>query len=1048
MERIISIFRGLLLLQVLSLCVFNSWASAGSHQTQCHVNLLSSHFYTNFEDSHHEYEKFWMMYKNNDQFYNWLTEKIGENGLDYLVNPQNDPDMIKNIRGLISAFKRQQQSQSKTSHPESRTIDFDSKDIYGDDEYLKAGKPWYGHIIDGTISYPQMRTTYERKVMLLRKGYRVMFDGKQFVLGRYLGGANATHIFEVANAENRVIRIPITKPFLTQRISNDSPLGSLHGVEAARTLIYFAAHKGEDIDGAHLKTPKIYEVGTRYQYLVVEQVHGSVTGQAFINEVDRILFEGHMRSSYATLSDLARMKTVLAISGKAGQKEVDVKIKLLDQLQALMHAMDSIGIPIKAVNDFYSDFRSEEMRVRTVKAFSSDTGWQGAYKVNAFQFLRQLLWNDLTEKWYLVDQEAFASEAIFEGHPRNLLLRGHRHVVSSYPSSDAARISVGVLRASGEDMTKHYGYLLRSENVESILDALRFGNHSEADVPRLVELLEHEDMRVQHESEAAIKKVGNTALPDLRSITKGVLSDRVEVLRLQLGDDSLVNDILNQYLESRGEARERLSERLFLAPRESVERALVVQLPRLRDQIEITLQALGSQLEEERWMAATIVGVMGPAALDHLSAIVDQLGQSNKTPIAEKALQTSLQKILDSDSLEVFITLLESSTQDTVQRAGLSILNSVYSQNNNPIALIALLKFLINPKCTQEIRRDAQAHLSWITIREPMEITIQLGLLMKENTREIPRRLIVAFVKKNKLYTHAESAPIFAVAIDDIRKNITKDFAELLGHETGIIDIVKARLDDPDIRASIRMESMMFHVGRAQKNYPTPAQVSLADIASDVLSKMDDNSVEACAERLTSGSISEIKTILRGFESLAAIGLDLTPLIPVLESHLSTSDQARIRLESVRALGKLGELAQGSTALLIETIKRDDDPKIRLASIEAIGKIWPEPSDVVLETLTGILDAHDSSVASKVMSVKTLEEMREIPEPLMNRLGDALSDSDLKYSNAAINVAIALGEKAYPLLNKAKGAYSRTEGFKDQKRKRDLLKQLLKNLGD
>lgn len=65
---------------------------------------------------------------------------------------------------------------------------------------------------DSFMGYLGLPSKYEKKILELRKGDEVLFDGKLYRLGEFLGAGNTTHVFRLVDFPNKVIRIPLALP--------------------------------------------------------------------------------------------------------------------------------------------------------------------------------------------------------------------------------------------------------------------------------------------------------------------------------------------------------------------------------------------------------------------------------------------------------------------------------------------------------------------------------------------------------------------------------------------------------------------------------------------------------------------------------------------------------------------------------------------------------------------------------------------------------------------------------------------------------------------
>jgi hypothetical protein len=68
--------------------------------------------------------------------------------------------------------------------------------------------------------------------------------------------------------------------------------------------------------------------------------------------------------------------------------------------------------------------------------------------------------------------------------------------------------------------------------------------------------------------------------------------------------------------------------------------------------------------------------------------------------------------------------------------------------------------------------------------------------------------------------------------------------------------------------------------------------------------------------------------------------------LPSLVDALGSSD-ARVRIETVQALGRMGPAASPVVSRLIQVLKQESDVNIRRVTIETLGKIGPAAADAL-----------------------------------------------------------------------------------------------------
>ena len=123
----------------------------------------------------------------------------------------------------------------------------------------------------------QNPSRYEEAVFHLKQGDTVVFDGRKFTLGAFLGSGNATHIFELAGNPSTVIRIP----FLSG--CNNLIGKTKHG----HPFNYAKLRMKQFVEKMPLnqQAVRIIEADPKNRYAVVSRVNGTENALSFLNSL-------------------------------------------------------------------------------------------------------------------------------------------------------------------------------------------------------------------------------------------------------------------------------------------------------------------------------------------------------------------------------------------------------------------------------------------------------------------------------------------------------------------------------------------------------------------------------------------------------------------------------------------------------------------------------------------------------------------------------------------------------------------------------------------
>ncbi len=196
---------------------------------------------------------------------------------------------------------------------------------------------------------------------------------------------------------------------------------------------------------------------------------------------------------------------------------------------------------------------------------------------------------------------------------------------------------------------------------------------------------------------------------------------------------------------------------------------------------------------------------------------------------------------------------------------------------------------------------------------------------------------------------------------------------------------------------------------------------------------------------------------------LAEMGPVAAPAVPALIMALSDDSDWRdhynqVRRGAARALGNIGFAARAANPILIETLE-NRDYNVRLETVKALGKIGPKSSEEVVAALTSVLDDPDLEIRREAAAaLGSFEECALSSLPLL--ITAIMTDTDKDVRRAAIGsvcriepdaeqslcaLAQALEHKDPNIRNDALVALRKT---KDPEVKKLILPEILLRLDD
>ncbi|MBI4924673.1 MAG: hypothetical protein HY843_02005 [Bdellovibrio sp.] len=330
--------------------------------TECEL-LLRKILYINPSEIRHEIDiQFTKLYKNDPLFRQYL------HSLD--SDTTKSEDIVRNYTSLTDTQKAQLAQLELQEEDKPQTYDLTNCEVNNPPKTTSIVSRLISLIpvLTGTqepsaglIPAVKSYDNYQKVVLTLKAGDIVIYNGKKFRLGKFLGAGNTTHVFEIdketGEKPDQVIRIPfLIKHFFT------------HADTRKRDpMIYVLDYvqNSEKVDSTKINRVQIIETAT--EYIITTKVNGSLTGDRFLSSIQLHQIDG---IPFQTEIAFAEVRAIYL--DRNGNKDAADKLnKLATQLKNLKH------------------FRTECQTL--------------------IDEARQFMWDEDKKDWYLVDFETVSN---------------------------------------------------------------------------------------------------------------------------------------------------------------------------------------------------------------------------------------------------------------------------------------------------------------------------------------------------------------------------------------------------------------------------------------------------------------------------------------------------------------------------------------------------------------------------------------------------------------------------------------------------------------
>ena len=126
---------------------------------------------------------------------------------------------------------------------------------------------------------------YAARVLELKAGDTVVFEGTKFRLGKFLGRGNAAHVWEVEGRPNEVLKIPFYAGPTKGARGRDFNEMNLLGSWAAKKFAQMFVQMEQKLAGLSIPRATITGHADDYSYVLVKKVSGTENGRAFLTQL-------------------------------------------------------------------------------------------------------------------------------------------------------------------------------------------------------------------------------------------------------------------------------------------------------------------------------------------------------------------------------------------------------------------------------------------------------------------------------------------------------------------------------------------------------------------------------------------------------------------------------------------------------------------------------------------------------------------------------------------------------------------------------------------
>lgn len=291
--------------------------------------------------------EFWSRYKNDARFAAWIDERAAQRGVQgyrEILGEIELGDSYPNPRAAQARKTANQEARKNANRVKSWLKDYDrlpagerarirprpaTLDLHHPCNDNKCGtsvlqdSDWF----PGGAAELEL-TGYQKAVLHLRQGDTVRSGGREWILGRFLGAGNATHVWEIEGKPGKVLRLPFLSSQLFGMGIRTTPT-----LERARQLMA-PLRRPPKLPG--LKRVTVEKIGDLNEYAVVSRIDGDLN--AFDFQEQNQAFIRTLRSKRETdgrfdIHEIARKHRLT-------QAEAKLLVEQHDKLERAMSIID------------------------------------------------------------------------------------------------------------------------------------------------------------------------------------------------------------------------------------------------------------------------------------------------------------------------------------------------------------------------------------------------------------------------------------------------------------------------------------------------------------------------------------------------------------------------------------------------------------------------------------------------------------------------------------------------------------------------------------
>lgn len=325
--------------------------------------------------------------------------------LDLFIQPTyrvvNERELSLMLSSALTAIETQvedhyQAFKSYKNSPNDKpiTVSLDSAEIFQNSTELQELASF-----DRELSNPKMELShYDLALLKLKKGDSIRFGDEVFILGKFLGRGNVSHVYELANQKNKVIKLPFLSKHIRAsreaRVQN-LPFSAKNVAEMMHGLFQFTLQHFKQAE------PLPVDLDAKGRFALVEKVNGQESGFELIGTrflLKALLEQKRLKESSEIDNILVLDLAPIVITENRERKKVISLFKEMQKRKELVLSSDPDADKIVLLS---SRIKKYDRKFSVVKYHLKGFG---DFYMNSM-VSRQYLYDVVKQAWIKVDSE-------------------------------------------------------------------------------------------------------------------------------------------------------------------------------------------------------------------------------------------------------------------------------------------------------------------------------------------------------------------------------------------------------------------------------------------------------------------------------------------------------------------------------------------------------------------------------------------------------------------------------------------------------------------